>query len=65
MGDLRLYGLDDAGEVAFAEAVQAGERDDVRRLAERRLADWPAVEVWDGPLCVVRLRRRGLTMIKS
>jgi len=58
VGDLRLYGLDATGEVAFAEDLPAGERGDLRAWAERRLADWPAVEVWDGPLCVVRLSRR-------
>jgi hypothetical protein len=58
VGDLRLYGLDEAGETVFAEDLAAGERGEVRALAERRLADWHAVEVWDGPLCVVRVRRR-------
>lgn len=57
MGDLRLYGLDEAGEPVFAEDLAASERSGLRALAERRLADWPAVEVWDGPLCVVRLSR--------
>lgn len=59
MGDLRLYGLDEAGETVFSEDLAAGERSHLRALAERRLAEWHAVEVWDGPLCVVRLRRRG------
>jgi hypothetical protein len=58
VGDLRLYGLDDAGEAVFAEDLASGERGGLRALAERRLADWHAVEVWDGPLCVVRLSRR-------
>lgn len=57
MGELRLYGLDEAGKAVFAEELASGERGDLRALAERRLADWPAVEVWDGPLCVVRLSR--------
>ena len=58
MGELLLYGLDTAGEAAFTEQVPAGDRGALRRHAETRLADWPAVEIWDGPLCVVRLRRR-------
>jgi hypothetical protein len=58
VGDLRLYGLDEAGEAVFSEDLAAGDRGDLRALAERRLADWHAIEVWDGPLCVVRVRRR-------
>jgi hypothetical protein len=58
VGDLRFYGLDETGDVMFAEDLAAVDRRDLRALAERRLADWPAVEVWDGPLCVVRLSRR-------
>ncbi|WP_334162167.1 hypothetical protein [Phenylobacterium sp.] len=58
MGELLLYALDEAGETAFAEQLPAAERGNARGLAEARLRDHHAVEVWDGPLCILRLRRR-------
>lgn len=60
VGELLLYALDEAGETAFAEQLQTADRASVRARAEARLRDHHAVEVWDGPLCVLRLRRRPL-----
>jgi hypothetical protein len=58
LGELLLYGLDEAGETAFTERVGAIDRASLRALAAERLRDWHAVEIWDGPMCVVRLRRQ-------
>jgi hypothetical protein len=58
VGELLLYGLDDTGQTAFTERLADLDRDAVRGRAEERLRDWRAVEVWDGPVCVVRLRRQ-------
>ena len=55
--ELVLYGLDEAGAPAFAEKLKAEHRDRLRELAADRLARCHAVEVWDGPTCVLRLRR--------
>ena len=60
MGELLLYALDEAGETAFAEQLQTADRGNARELAEAKLRDHHAVEVWDGPLCILRLRRRPL-----
>jgi len=60
VGELLLYALDEAGETAFAEQLQAADRPNARALAEARLREHHAVEVWDGPLCILRLRRRPL-----
>lgn len=56
--DLLLYGLDEAGEPTFAERVAPHERHRIRELATGRLASCHAVEVWEGPTCILRLRRR-------
>jgi len=58
VADLMLYGLDEAGETAFSEPLRLADRSELRGVAEARLRQWPAVEVWEGPLCVLRLRRR-------
>ena len=58
MHGLLLYGLDQAGAPAFEEELGAEDRPRLRVLATARLRDWQGVEVWDGPLCVLRLRRQ-------
>ena len=55
--ELLLYGLGDAGEPLFSERLQPQHRDALRELAAERLARCHAVEVWDGPTCVLRLRK--------
>jgi hypothetical protein len=57
VGEILLYGLDEAGETAFAEQLGETDRDRLRALARERLKAYAAVEVWDGPLCVLRLKR--------
>lgn len=56
--DLVLYGLNEAGEPAFAEKLNADQRPQLRELAAERLERCHMVEVWDGPTCVLRLRSR-------
>jgi hypothetical protein len=55
--ELVLYGLDAAGEPAFSETLKLDQRDQLRQLAADRLARCHAVEVWEGPTCVLRLRQ--------
>jgi hypothetical protein len=57
LADVLFYGLDEAGETAFAQQLQAADRASLRAFAQARLRDFHAVEIWEGPLCVVRLRR--------
>ena len=65
MQGLLLYGLDEAGDPAFTEELRPEDRPRLRTLADARLAEWPGVEIWDGPLCVVRVRRRATAGAKS
>ncbi|THD79904.1 MAG: hypothetical protein E7812_08490 [Phenylobacterium sp.] len=55
--ELTLYGLNEAGEPAFAEKLGPELRDRLREFALEHLARHHAVEVWEGPTCVLRLRR--------
>lgn len=57
MADFLFYGIDDSGRAAFSEMLCGCERESLRALAQERLTLWPAVEIWEGPMCVVRLRR--------
>ncbi|WP_133254919.1 hypothetical protein [Phenylobacterium hankyongense] len=57
MTKLLFYGLDEAGDATFTEEVPRQDTAALRAMAAARLSDFHAVEVWDGPLCVVRLRR--------
>lgn len=52
-----IYGIDEAGRIAFSELLQDCERGHLQTLAHARLREWPAVEIWEGPVCRVRLRR--------
>lgn len=56
--ELVLYGLNEAGEPAFAERLASERRADLAAIAAARLAEHPMVEIWDGPVCVLRVRRR-------
>jgi len=57
--ELVLYGLDEAGAPAFAEKLKPEQRERLRELATDRLLRCHAVEIWEGPTCVLRLRRPG------
>jgi hypothetical protein len=54
--DLLLYGLNEAGEPVLAERLPAERRSDIHLVAAERLASHHAVEVWEGPTCILRLR---------
>lgn len=56
--ELLLYGLDEAGQIALAEKLPPERRADAHEIASRLLERHHMVEVWDGPTCMVRLRRR-------
>lgn len=57
VAEFLLYGLDETGRTIFSEVLQGTERGALPALARERLRDWRAVEIWDGPMCVVRMRR--------
>ena len=57
MADFLLYGIDERGEAVFSEVLQGCDRATLRAMASERLRDWHAVEIWEGPMCVVRLKR--------
>jgi hypothetical protein len=67
MSEIVLYGLDAAGAPIFTERLAPADRERLRAIAETRLAAHQAVEVWQGPMCVVRLRRppSGLNALPS
>jgi len=52
-----LYGLNEAGDPAFAERLPLTARPRLREIARDRLRRCHMVEVWEGPACVLRLRR--------
>jgi hypothetical protein len=54
-----LYGLDEAGDPAFAERLPLEVRPQLKDIARERLDRCHMVEVWQGPACVLRLRRDG------
>ncbi len=57
MTTVTIYGLTDEGLVASSEMVKL-DLAEAQAAAEERLARWDAVEVWSGPVCLCRLRRR-------
>jgi hypothetical protein len=57
VSDLLFYGLDEAGGMALTEQLSRRDAAALKALARERLDQFHAVEIWDGPLCVVRLRR--------
>ena len=62
MSQFQLYGIDEAGHAAFSELLRDVERDALGALARERLREWHAVEIWEGPVCLVRLRRSSAPM---
>ena len=57
MSQFHLYGIDEAGETAWCELLRDVDRGALRALAAERLREWHAVEIWEGPVCLVRIRR--------
>jgi hypothetical protein len=57
VADFLLYGIDELGDAVFSEMLQGCDRATLRARAGGRLRDWPAVEIWEGPMCIVRLKR--------
>ena len=57
MSEFTLYGLNEDGETAFCEMLREVERAALPAVARERLKDWSAVEIWEGPICLVRIRR--------
>lgn len=55
--ELLLYGLNEAGEPAFAERLPAHVRPRLHDIASDHLTRHHAIEVWEGPTCILRLRR--------
>ena len=53
---MTLYGLDEQRRVIATE-ILAARSDDVASLAERRLDRFPAVEIWEGSHCRLKLGR--------
>ena len=59
MSEFLFYGIDEAGEAAYCEVSRGMDREALMALARERLSHWGAVEIWEGPVCLVRLRRSG------
>lgn len=57
MAWITLYGLDEQRRV-IATKIFAARSDDVASLAERHLDTFPAVEIWEGAHCRMKLGRR-------
>lgn len=55
--DFLLYGLDATGKAVFSERLGGHDRAALTEIARARLLDWPGVEIWEGPLCVLRIQR--------
>ena len=57
VSQIQLYGIDEAGDTAWCELVRDVDRGELGALAADRLREWHAVEIWEGPVCLVRIRR--------
>ena len=57
MSDFLLYGLDEVGEAVFSELIVGRDRVGLPDIARERLTEWHAVEIWEGPMCVLRMQR--------
>jgi hypothetical protein len=53
----QLFGINGAGETAFTQLLRTSDQEAVHAIARERLSEWPVVEVWEGPVCLLRLRR--------
>lgn len=56
-----MYGLDEHGETVSTERLRVADRRCLAEVARGRLDRFHAVEIWEGPLCVLRLRRKAET----
>lgn len=52
-----MYGIDIAGAIVSTERFAGVDEAEVRRIATERLERYPMIEVWDGAICMIRLRR--------
>ena len=57
VSDFLLYGLDEAGEAVFSEVLVGHDRLKLPEVARTRLSEWHGVEIWEGPMCVLRMQR--------
>ncbi len=57
MSDFLLYGLDEVGEAVFSEVLVGRDRLGLPEIARARLNEHHAVEIWEGPMCVLRMQR--------
>jgi len=55
--DYRVYGLTSSGAVTLSENHPSMPIDEIRSLAHSRLEQCEEVEVWQGPVRILRLRR--------
>lgn len=53
-----LYCLNSQGRVSATEKLVPMSRAELRQVAAERLATCHGVEVWDGPICTLRLNTR-------
>lgn len=47
------------GRVAHAGVVRTGDHEEQKRIARDLIGDFDYVEIWDGPVLCIRLRRAG------
>lgn len=57
LNDFTIYGLDEHGETTSTERLRVPDRQMLAELGRMRLGKFHAVEIWEGALCVLRLRR--------
>lgn len=57
MADYLFYGIDEDGRAEFSKVLRCQERSALEALARDGLRRWHSVEIWQGPMCVVRVRR--------
>ena len=57
VADYLFYGIDENGRAEFSKVLRGQERSALEALARDGLRRWHSVEIWHGPMCLVRLRR--------
>lgn len=57
MHTFRLYGLSEDSQLLSTEQLSAERVEEARRIATDRLLRFPKVELWEGPVCVLRRAR--------
>jgi hypothetical protein len=55
--DLTIFGLSEGGAVLLSQVVPQMSPEQLHRLASGKLEDCHEVEVWQGPVRILRLRR--------